>query len=231
LWDRDVQFYRLPGPGRGATPGRLSRSISARRPALAIVTLYDKNFSSVGKLTAARMRRYAELQGYRFVEHRSTLDGTRSAPWNKILAAQQALATARVKWVLWLDADAVVMNFDFRLESLIVDGADAIFASDFNGLNSSAFLIRNCDWSKRFLETVYNLGDISYELDRFGLKWEQNTIKHVLNNFRGFAEHVAVQPERRMSASPGEYQPGDFILHLGGMPNEERLKILAELGD
>jgi hypothetical protein len=176
------------------------------------------------------MRRYAQLHGYRFVEHQTLLDPSRHAAWNKILASQQALGSGHSKWVMWLDADAVIMNFECRVEDLIVEGADVIFGSDFNGLNSAAFLLRRCDWSLRFLQTVYNLGDISYELDRFGPKWEQNTIKHVLNNFAGFSDHVALQPERRMNASPGEYQPGDFILHLGEMPNVQRMKVLAELG-
>jgi len=42
--------------------------------------------------------------------------------------------------------------------------------SDDNGLNSAVFLVRNCDWSRRFLDTVYNLGSIDYEPDRFGQK-------------------------------------------------------------
>jgi len=50
-----------------------------------------------------------------------------------------------------------------------------------------------------------------------------------LNNFAGFKEHVALHAERRMNALPDAYQPGDFILHLGGLSQTERLKMLGEL--
>jgi hypothetical protein len=130
---------------------------------------------------------------------------------------------------MWLDADAVIMNLEYRAEDLLVEGRDLILGSDDNGLNSAVFLIRNCDWSLRFLDTVYNLGDLDYEPDRFGQKWEQNTIKHVLNNFAGFKEHVALHPERRMNSLPDAYEPGDFIMHLGGLSQTERLKRVGEL--
>ena len=100
--------------------------------------------------------------------------------------------------------------------------------SDFNGLNSAVFLARNCEWSRQFFDTVYSLGDVNYDPDHYGPKWEQNTIKHLLNNFSGINEHVALHPENRMNALPGTYKEGDFILHLGGLSNEERLKALTE---
>ena len=230
VWDRTEMYYRLlPSPrlrdsrsnSRGARP--------ARRSDFTLVTLHDANFREVARVTAERMRQYAQQHGYRFVEHLSLLDSARHPAWNKILAVTRMLNQCRTKWVVWLDADAVIMNFGQRLEDLLVEGRDVIFGSDFNGLNSAVFLARNCDWSRRFFATVYNLGDVSYELDRFGPKWEQNTIKHLLRNFTGFDDHVAIHPERRMTPLPGAYEDGDFILHLGGMSMAERLKALEDL--
>ena len=154
---------------------------------------------------------------------------TRHPSWNKILAVRNTLLACRTRWVMWVDADAVIMNFQCRAEDLIAEGRDLIFGSDFNGLNCAVFLMRNCDWCLRFLDTVYNLGSINYELDRYGPKWEQNTIKHVLNNFDGFNDHIALHPENRMNALPGAYQEGDFILHLGEMSPADRLKAVREL--
>jgi len=230
LWDRSVSYYQLLPPPR-RKPGRAGEvhPRPARPPHLTLVTLYDGAFYELAKITAARMRLYAQRHGHRFVERRSLLDKSRPPAWNKLLAVRDALLTRRTPWVMWLDADAVIMNLHYRAEDLIVEGRDLILGSDFNGLNSAVFLVRNCEWSLRFLDTVYNLGDIDYEPDRFGQKWEQNTIKHVLNNFAGFTEHVALHPERRMNSLPEAYQPGDFILHLGGLSQTERLKRVQKL--
>jgi hypothetical protein len=195
---------------------------------LTLVTLYNSPFYDVARITAARMRQYAQIHGYRFVEHRSLLDITRHPAWNKIMAVRKAMSASRAQWILWVDADAVIMNYEHRIEDLIEEGCDLIFGSDFNGLNSAVFLARNCEWCRQFFDAVYSLGDVNYDPDHYGPKWEQNTIKHLLNNFSGINEHVALHPENRMNALPGNYKAGDFILHLGGLSNEERLKALTE---
>ncbi|MCX6927631.1 MAG: hypothetical protein NT154_31145, partial [Verrucomicrobia bacterium] len=208
-WDRKQLYYRLLPSPRLRNPRSNARGARPTgRPDFALVTLYDANFREVGRVTAARMRQYARQHGYRFVEHLSSLDPARHPSWNKILAVTRTLDQCRTKWVVWLDADAVIMNLGQRLEDLLVEGRDVIFGSDFNGLNCAVFLVRNCDWSRRFLATVYNLGDVNYEPDRFGPKWEQNTIKHMLQNFAGFDDHVAVHPERHMNSLPEAYQDG-----------------------
>ena len=129
---------------------------------------------------------------------------------------------------MWIDADALVMNHRTRVESLIPTGRDAVFASDFNGLNAGVFLVRDSEWSRRFLDTVYFLGDLNHDPDGFGAKWEQNTIKYVLKHFAGFAERTAILPPRRMNSSLSSFAKGDFILHLGALPNGERLRRLRE---
>ena len=194
-----------------------------------LVTLYDAGYRDLARVTAARMQEYAARHGYGFVQHGAVLDATRHPAWSKILAVTRLLKQRRAKWIVWVDADAVIMNFDQRLEDFVVEGRDVVFGSDFNGLNSAVFLARNCEWTRRFFETVFNLGDIQYRLDRFGAKWEQNTIKHVLLNFAGFEDHVAILPERRMNSHEGVYRDGDFILHLGAMSMAKRLETLKDL--
>jgi ADP-heptose:LPS heptosyltransferase len=226
-WDCRLDNYRLLGP-----PGRSKALPRHGGPALpgdlTLVTLYNSPFYDLATITAARMRQYAQIHGYRFVEHRSLLDQSRHPAWNKIMAVRNAMSSSRSHWILWVDADAVIMNYEHRIEDLIYEGCDLIFGSDFNGLNSAVFLARNCEWCRQFFDTVYSLGDINYDPDHYGPKWEQNTIKHLLNNFSGLKDHVALHPENRMNALPDTYKDGDFILHLGGLSIEERLEALTE---
>jgi ADP-heptose:LPS heptosyltransferase len=226
-WDRKRDNYRwLEPPARIKSPRRRSTPASAGK--VTLVTLYNGAFYDLARITAKRMREYARIHGYRFVEHKTLLDQSRHPAWNKILAVRQAMSSCRTDWIMWLDADAVIMNYDYRVENLIPEGCDLIFGSDFNGLNSAVFLARNCAWCRQFFETIYRLGDVNYIMDRYGPKWEQNTIKHVLNNFTGYADHVALHPEGKMNALPDAYADGDFILHLGGLSQEERFKALRE---
>jgi ADP-heptose:LPS heptosyltransferase len=228
-WDKklatDCLLIASPAPNRR----HHGNGAIKRPPDLTLVTLHDAQFEEIAQVTVSRMREYAELHGYGFLHHRTLLDPARHPSWNKILAIRKAMRTRRSEWIVWIDADAVVMNYDCRVEDLVSEGRDLILGSDFNGINCAVMLVRNCDWSLRFLETVYNLGDLSYDFDHLGPKWEQNTIKHVLSNFGGFQEHVAVHPENRMNSSLANYQDGDFIMHLGALTMQERLKALTRL--
>ena len=200
-------------------------------PRFAVVTLHDKSMARVGKVTATIVREYAATHRYEFICHKRPIDPARHPAWNKIVALRNVLEKRDLTWALWIDADAVVMNHRIPAETLIPRNVDVVFASDFNGLNSGIFMVRRCAWSLKFLDTLLFLGDINHDPDGMGMKWEQNTIKHVLKNFSGFAEHVALLPERQMNSSVNSFEPGDFVLHLGAMANGERLRILKEAKD
>lgn len=209
-----------------ATPAA-ARSAQRITP-FTLVTLYDEKMSGIGAITAGALRDYARQHGYGFIHHERLLDPSRHPAWNKILALRNAVVKQKKGWVMWFDADAMVMNRQVRAESLIRRDRDLIFASDFNGLVSGIFLVRCCAWSLKFLDTVFFLGDLIKDPDGFGPKWEQNTIKHVLENFAGFQSRVAILSPKAMNSSIHEFQPGDFVLHLGVMPNGERERAFRE---
>ena len=209
-----------------ATPG-VARSAKRTTP-FTLVTLYDEKMSGVGAITSGALRDYARQHGYGFIHHERLLDPTRHPAWNKILALRNAVVKQKKGWVMWFDADAMVMNRQIRAESLIRRDRDLIFASDFNGLVSGIFLVRCCAWTVKFLDTVFFLGDLIKDPDGFGPKWEQNTIKHVLENFAGFKSRVAILSPKAMNSSIHEFQSGDFVLHLGVMTNGERERAFRE---
>jgi ADP-heptose:LPS heptosyltransferase len=191
-----------------------------------VVTLYNKKMKTVGAITAQALREYARARGYGFTCHTQLLDSFRHPAWNKILAVQKALLEQRSGWVMWVDADAMIMNQQIRLETFVPQDRDLVCSTDFNGLVSGIFLIRYCEWSLKFLETIFFLGDLTQEPDHFGPKWEQNTIKHILQNFKGFKDRVLLLPQREMNSDVRSFQPGDFILHLGITTNGNRERIL-----
>jgi hypothetical protein len=195
---------------------------------LTLVTLHDERMQGPGKITAGALREYAQRQGYGFVYHDRLLDQKRHASWNKILAVRDALMKQRAGWAMWVDADAMVMNQRIRAESLIPSGCDLVLASDANGLVAGIFMIRYCEWSLKFLDTVLFLGDVKHNPDGYGPKWEQNTIKHILKNFVGFEEHAVLLPKRRLNSDLNSFEPGDFILHLGLLTNGNRERIFRE---
>jgi hypothetical protein len=62
-------------------------------------------------------------------------------------------------WVFWLDSDAWITNYDIKLESILPKQGfvDFVVTEDANGPNAGSWMIRNSDWSRKFLETWWNL--------------------------------------------------------------------------
>jgi ADP-heptose:LPS heptosyltransferase len=203
---------------------------AAKPEGVTLVTLNDAAMASIARITSARLREYAARQRYPLLHYEKSLDPARPPSWGKILAVRNALLSRQTDWVMWLDADAIVMDLDFPATRLIDDHVDLIFASDQNGLNSGIFLIRHCEWSLRFLESVYLLGEVHLDPDGYNPLWEQSTFKHLIVHFAEVEQHVKILPQVAMNSNRETYRDGDFILHLAGLCNEERLEALASKG-
>lgn len=223
-----IASKRPAGKAIKASPTR-GTTQQGRMGGVTVVTLYDQAMERVGAITSNAWRRYSEAHGYAFLCHQSSLDRARHPAWSKIRSVLEALKS-RKEPVLWVDADTIPMSYDFRAESLLPAEVDLVFASDFNGLNSGVFMARPTDWAIAFLEAVWFLGDVKRNPDGFGDKWEQNTIKAMLKTFRYADAKIRILPERIMNASVASYEPGDFLIHLGGMSNAERVERLRSLG-
>ncbi len=167
-------------------------------------------------------RLYCDSRGYSFMCERDGFDLSRPPSWSKILFCQRHLPDCN--WLFWSDADALVTNFDVRLESFLDEKYDLIITRDANGLNAGHFFIRNTPWSFDFLREVWGGGwdvDGSYDHNY----WEQGAIQElyrrevwgsrvkVLHNkaFNSYHERGHGWPD-----SNSRWEDGDFIAHFPG---------------
>lgn len=219
-------------PGESLFPGRALPQFRAEEvPAsrLCVVTVCDAGMTAVGRESLPRLRAYARRHGFACRVHRRSLAPDRHPAWSKVAAVLRLIRSGRFDWVFWADADAFILNPEHDVRALISRDHDLITASDFNGLCSGLFLCRACEWSGRFLQTAWGLGRPGYDPDGMGDKWEQTAFKHLLAHFPEHRAHVAMVPETWMNSGPLSYRAGHFVLHLGGMSDEQRLAVLRRI--
>jgi hypothetical protein len=110
---------------------------------------------------------YAARHGYTARDSSDLLAVHTDRPpaWSKIKAVQRLLESNQCDWVLWLDADTVIMNSTVPLESLIPSDAatatattiDLVITTDRRfTANSGSWLLRNSPWSRQFLDDWWN---------------------------------------------------------------------------
>jgi hypothetical protein len=154
------------------TPSTNITSVS--NPKVCLVTLTDekkkawttrylgwRNFDGLLALTWNNKQEYAAKHGYFLFDESAALDTSRPPSWSKIRAVQRLLTVEQCDWVLWLDADTVIMNSEVQIEEFLPLASSDYYllvsADNGGGYNAGAWLIRNTVWSRHFLDTWWSM--------------------------------------------------------------------------
>jgi hypothetical protein len=196
---------------------------------LAIISAWNSHYSSLADFTIPNREAYCQRHGYTAISEKLDDPGGRHPLWGKLHLATKHLQD--YDWLWMFDTDAIITQPSFTPTWLA--GPEDLFAtSDFNGFNSSSIFIRNTPWSHDVLRKWWVNGE------RFPLwacpeqtslcmllatepkeKWaclKQRVCNSYLYNVHG--EHW---PD-------GQWQPGDFILHIPSLPINRRIEIFNE---
>lgn len=210
-----------------------------------VLTAASEKYAALAAYTLPNKQAYCQMHGYTLTDFSRVLT---NYSWDKLRALFTAMVRLEADLFAWLDCDAIVTNPQHRLEHRLgAVGAewalrDVMLARDDNGVNAGIILLRRSPGAFRFLYAVLNLG-----FKRYGKEWagEQRALEwYALHPPEGV--DVEIAPQRllngyryRESCSdlpvdghPGEWQPGDFILHLAGVSDERKVQIARDfLGD
>uniref|UniRef100_A0A7S2WUX7 Nucleotide-diphospho-sugar transferase domain-containing protein n=1 Tax=Rhizochromulina marina TaxID=1034831 RepID=A0A7S2WUX7_9STRA len=168
VWGLQVQYawqiillQQVLPPGRTACPVAMRHTPGRRDTPLrfGILLLFDDGMwsSQLSQDSLENKRQYAQRHGYDLVVARGKdIDRSRPAAWSKFKAMRKHLP--RYDYLLYTDADTIVMNQEVKLESLVGDGsADVIITEDWNGVNTGVFMLRNSTWTYWFLREAWGL--------------------------------------------------------------------------
>lgn len=188
---------------------------------------------------------YAAARGYSMqiihedgpVLYQGALDP--DARWNKIKFLSDSLhnlpADDSEQYVVWLDADLAIINFQLDFEQLIqqYQEADIIMSRDkasapFVG-NTGTIIVKNTAWSKHFLDLWWRSYDRRKCCDQNALTWL-------------YERHIPVDVQQRMYFLPANAINTDFpvwknhndfsrVLHLAGLTSIYRIKVFQEAFD
>jgi hypothetical protein len=235
---------------------------TAEKPVICLTTLTDRqspsvwqrlvrcrDFDGVARLSFPNLRAYAAKYGYRFTDASDLMDTSRPPAWSKILAVQKQLQAVKddaCDWVFWVDADIVVMNSTIDMKSFLPSdpAIDLLITMDRRlTANSGAWLIRNTDWSKSFLQTWWNMRSwvrepglsLSGDNAAFGHLIEENMQRPddasrirmaprcTFNSFAVFEKEgeSSMMEDQDWYLSQNFYHRGDFMAHASGVDHKE----------
>jgi len=134
----------------------------------------------------------------------------RAATFGKIKLAMAACVGRKDYWLLWSDADALIVNQSIALHDIIDDRYDIMITADWLMINAGVMLLKCSEWNVDFLSRVYD----AREFDK-ARALDQSAFDHF------FAEEEAKKrikhiPKWVMNTYTEEYRPGDFLVHCAG---------------
>lgn len=198
-------------------------------PKIQIVTLYDDAVDAMGEIWQAHFQAYADFHGYEVHVERGTLDADRPTAWSKIKllrriigATSGSTCSENDPWLVWIDADVLVLNMSVPLARYVPTAPDVHFVvqADMHMMaNTGVMLLRVCPWTERFLAAVWGMEHTIYS--KF---WENAAVVELLSSDEDVRRHTTILPYGALHSYPPNVAPGDLLLHCAG--GQEKLAVL-----
>ncbi len=199
---------------------------------IAILGTFDDKYQEIANITQDNRKSYCRLHGYEFVSYKfGKLD--RTPHWGRVLGIKKHIKD--FDWIFYLDTDLVIMNKRIKVENFIDENYNLIMG--FKGhISTSGMLIRNCDWTMKFLDDwwetrdyidkPYNhIGEDHGACDHDGgMYYEQSAVHFLYDNVKEYRDKIKVVPRNYFNSiikitpkfEVNNYNSGDFIIHFPG---------------
>lgn len=192
--------------------------------------------SSIYERTVQTHTLHDRLHGYPlYVLRQSIMDDVWSKPAYILSLLLRELAKPqeeRLEWLLWVDADTIMLNPYIPLEIFLppspqFDDVHLLVTHDWNGLNNGVFPIRVNQWAVELFSAI--VSSRYYKPDQDLTFRDQSAMDTLLKDTK-FAAHTVEAPQRWFNAYQGEHNEtlapyqvrrGDFLVHFAGVINRD----------
>ena len=155
--------------------------------------------------------------------------------WNKVKILEEALdpenGWARdYEWVVWVDADAIILDMDMKIEEVVASHPDAhlLVSAEHAGsstlMNSGVVIVKNSPWTIDFLQKwwTFKTRTLYSDQEQFDLLYKAKYDELDLER------KIAILPPDAINSDPPamtQQKPYNQVLHLMGEHTMYRVKV------
>jgi hypothetical protein len=183
---------------------------------IAVLSLHiGEEFRKATKYSLLSKIQYCNRHGYDLIIREDCYDTTRPPAWSKVKLIQKYLDSEKYKYIVWIDADTLIMNPEIRLEGFIeqfMGNNDMLLGYDRDRFNTGVWFIRVSEWSRQFLQDVY-------EQEQFihNGYWEQAAVIDLFEkNWLNAKNHITAVWHTAFNSYYYNYEWGHFLIHFPG---------------
>ena len=209
---------------------------------IAFVYVFTSNIYNYCQHSIVNLISYATKYNYGVVIYNNIFNNNVSPCWNKIAAILENLS--KYKYLIWIDADAIINNFDIKIESWIQQYplAHLLICLDIQVqkecVNSGVMIVKNTPWSFNLFNLVWNSNIphghndqnvILYQIIKDLYPDSSPSLKYSEYCLNFSHPNVQILPENAFNSNIQNYIRGDFIIHLMGVSAKSRINIMRQI--
>lgn len=203
---------------------------------LKIITAYNKRYYDIIQTTHPVFIKYCTLKNYPYrIQDLSNLKLDRPPAWSKItLLLEEMEQECPADVFMWIDADAVILNLDFDPLTFLDESHDIYMVRDFNNLNSGVMMLKNNEYVKNFLKTLWNkteyIDSASWENEAIIQMYKANELDLQNHIFELPAKIFNAYEHERYGVTVPENEVCDetFIFHTPALGVNEREELIKK---
>ncbi len=201
---------------------------------IAVISIASPEYKPLSDVTYPHWQRYCEKHGYDFIS--DVPKGGRGVAWQKLSMIAETLR--EYDFVLWVGADTIPTNSDIAIEDFwkAQGKPKVLLSADVFGINSDVMLFARCAESEMFLYAINHIGFHLYQNHR----WQEQEAIIRFAHQKPYCDSVKIIPQKGFNSYmhrlygrpeywPGNWERGDWILHLPGLSNDRRISVIKEL--
>lgn len=204
----------------------------------AIISMYNESHSDLGSIAWPNKVAYAEKHGYGYFCKTDNFTNKISIQFEKFTLMLDLFdANPDIDWIWWLDNDAMITNYDIKLENIVDPEYHVIVTTDVATVNGGCFIVRNSIQGKEWLKFMLYIGQKEYKDNR----WPDQ--QPMADFFIKYRDIIKVVSQRTMNSydyklygvegidqlgQSGQWHPGDFVLHFPALPNSARIQLMKQ---
>jgi hypothetical protein len=208
----------------------------------ALATIHDDNYKDLAEITWYNNRElYANRHGYKKIAKTDGFDNMNIGFAKIKLLLDIFTQNTSVDAIHWSGTDTMITNWSIPLSEFIYDNYHVTIATDFNGIQSDSFLVRNTmegrAWLSMILDNMQSY--LSHPFLEQGVMMEtyhqyQHIIKVVPQRFLNSYHYPLYYSKGARNNQDklgfnGQWYIGDFLIHAPDQPMNIRLDLFNKV--
>lgn len=207
-----------------------------------LVTIHSGDaYTQLANLTWHQNRKlYAEKHGYDAIEQTDNPNNM-NLGFQKIALLKDILSQGNHDLLHWSGTDTMITNFSIPLTEFLYEGYHVVIATDFNGIQSDSFVIRNTMEGRAWLKMIMDKMPeyLSHPFLEQGVMMEthqqyQHIVKVVPQRFLNSYHyplyyHKGAKNNCDAMGFNGQWYPGDFLIHAPDQPMNIRYDVFNQV--